>query len=277
MESPSLPLSPSPPLPFSFLPLTLHIPLLPLPAVGADAGDEHAVALDEELMFPGHRVADPLQLGAVELDQGVAHLAVEVIVAGVAVVVLVHATAAQRHLPQQARLDQLAQRAVDGGPADLALGDQFPQVVDELFGVEVIVVAEHLFDDHPPLLGDALAAGLQELRKALRRGQLNVHFPEGEAERHGHWLRRFRPAGSRRPDRACRAFRRCRWRIWARIEATRSWRTSGNWRTWSASRAASEMSTSSLMGAEAVGAAGCAARVECGALIDWAPCTWDGP
>ena len=64
-------------------------------AGGADAGDEHAVAEHLEVLPPGHRVANPLQVGAVELDQPVADLAIEMIVAGIAVVVLVDAPAAR--------------------------------------------------------------------------------------------------------------------------------------------------------------------------------------
>ena len=50
---------------------------------------------DLEIVRPGHLVADPLQLCAVELDELVADLAVEMVVAGIAVVVLVDAAAAE--------------------------------------------------------------------------------------------------------------------------------------------------------------------------------------
>ena len=54
-----------------------------------------------------------------ELDEAVAALAVEVVVAGIAVLVLVDASRAERHFADQARLDQFGKRAIDRRPAEL--------------------------------------------------------------------------------------------------------------------------------------------------------------
>ena len=80
----------------------------------ANADDEHAVAAEDlEVVLLGHAVAKSVEGFTVELDQLVADLAVEMVVPRIAVVVLVDAPAAERHLPQQPCLDQLAQRAID--------------------------------------------------------------------------------------------------------------------------------------------------------------------
>ena len=58
------------------------------------------------MVLLGHGRADAVQVGAVEFDEPVAVLAVEVIVAGVAVFVLEDAPCAQGEFADQARLDQ---------------------------------------------------------------------------------------------------------------------------------------------------------------------------
>ena len=125
------------------------------------------------------------QLVAVELDQLVAHLAVQVVVLRVAVVVLVDGPAAERHLPQQAGFDQLVERAVDGRPADLLALVSAGEAVDQLVGVEVVVPLEDEVDQRPPLLRDPLAAALQVLLEPLLRRERDLDFAEGEIVGHG--------------------------------------------------------------------------------------------
>lgn len=149
--------------------------LLPAPARGARAGDEHAVAEDLEIMLPGHPVAKPLQSAAVELDEPVALLAIEVIVAGIAVIVLEDAPSAQGHLAQQAGRHQFPERPVDRGPAELAARDRLGKMGHQLVGVEVIVVAEDLLDDPPPLAGEPFAPRLEKLGKPLQGRQSDLH------------------------------------------------------------------------------------------------------
>ncbi len=71
-------------------------PLLPGPALIADPHHEHAMPGDLELVLPGQRRAEPVQRGAVEFDQAVADLAIEMVVPGIAVLMLVDAAAAER-------------------------------------------------------------------------------------------------------------------------------------------------------------------------------------
>ena len=112
-------------------------------------------------MFLGHRGADAVEFRAVELDEAVAAMAVEVVVAGIAVLVLVHAPRAERHFADQARLDQFGKRAINRGPAEPPRGQERAKVLEQFLGVEMIVVAEHLLDDLPSLRGQPLAAAFQ--------------------------------------------------------------------------------------------------------------------
>ena len=66
----------------------------------ADARDDQPVAGDVKAVLLGHAIAQRNQLVALELDQLVATLAVEMIVLGIAVVVLVDGPAIQLELAQ---------------------------------------------------------------------------------------------------------------------------------------------------------------------------------
>ena len=138
-----------------------------------------------EVVFLGHLVAKVFHGLAAELDQLVAYLAVQVIVAGVSVVVLEHAAAAEGHFFQEARFDQFTKSSIDGRPADLPFGDQILKMLHQLVGVEVVVMAEDLLDDNPPLSSYSLASRLQKLREALQRRQGRRDGTEREVVRHG--------------------------------------------------------------------------------------------
>jgi len=58
------------------------------------------------------------------------------------------------------------------------------QVHDQIFGVEMIVPLEDLFQDDPPLLRDALAAGLKKLFEPLERREGDFNSSEREFVRH---------------------------------------------------------------------------------------------
>lgn len=108
----------------------------------------------------------------------------KVVVPGITVVVFIHAAPPERHRPQHPGLNQFAQRAVDGRPADLACRNERAKVVDQLFGVEVIVMAEHHFHDQPALAGQPLAPALQELYESLGGRKLDIDRSERETVRH---------------------------------------------------------------------------------------------
>ena len=77
---------------------------------------------DAELMFAGHGFAELHQFVAGEFDQFAALGAMQMIVLGVAVIVLVDRAAAEDHFPQQAGVDHFGERAIDGRAADFSTG-----------------------------------------------------------------------------------------------------------------------------------------------------------
>jgi hypothetical protein len=59
-------------------------------AVAADARDDQPMPRHAKAVFTGHRFAELAQFAALKLDQLIAHCAVQVIVLGIAVVVLIN-------------------------------------------------------------------------------------------------------------------------------------------------------------------------------------------
>lgn len=154
-------------------------------AIVADAEDDEAVAVDAELVFAGHRIANLPNLVAVKFDQFVALLAVQVIVLRIAVVVLVDGTAVERHFAQQARLDEFGEGTIDRGPADAVPVAIFLQLGQERFGIEMVVVTEDMFDDGLTLLRRPLAAALQKLLEPFKRRKCDFYLFEREIVGHG--------------------------------------------------------------------------------------------
>ena len=116
-----------------------------------------------EIVLLADAAHDFVQGGVLELDHAAALLAIHVLVLRVAVVVFVEHARPQLQPPQQAGINQLGKRAVDGGPADL---EACPlHVVDQLLGIKVIVLGKDE-PHHVALLP----------RKALRPGPAGQVF-----------------------------------------------------------------------------------------------------
>src|SRR5947209_7117373 len=125
-------------------------------AVLAESADDEGVAGGLEVVAAADLAEDRLQRRVLELDHLVALVAVEMLVLRVAIVVLVVGARAQLELAEQAGVDELRQRAIDRGSADLEVGPF--QLVDELVGVEVAVALENVVDHLALLPGVALRA-----------------------------------------------------------------------------------------------------------------------
>lgn len=130
-----------------------------------------------KLVLTSDGVADFGQLIAMKLDQRVAGLTMQMVVLGIAVVMLIDSPAAEDHFAEQTGIDQLRQGAIDGRPTHTAMFFGVRQVGEQLIGIEVLVALRHLLDDDPSLLSDTLATALQELFETLQRrqGYLNIH------------------------------------------------------------------------------------------------------
>jgi len=103
-------------------------------------------------------LADEAIQGAVlKFDHLAAALAVHVLVLRIAVVMLVEHPRAQFQATQQAGVHQLGERSIDGGPADREAGPL--HVIDELLGVEVVVLGEDEAYHVALLAGEALGLG----------------------------------------------------------------------------------------------------------------------
>src|SRR5262249_38291915 len=126
-------------------------------AVTADAPDDEGVIADLEAVTLTDFADHHLDGRVLKFDYTSALLAVHVLVLRVPVIVLVKHARPQLQPAEQAGVDQLDERAVDRGPADLEAG--LFHGVDELFGVEVVVLREDETHHVALLLGVALRAG----------------------------------------------------------------------------------------------------------------------
>src|SRR4051794_27283926 len=75
-----------------------------------------------------------------KLDDLMARVAKHVLVLGIAVIMLVIRARAEIEAPKKARVDELAESAINGRPAHAKAG--VFHLVDQLVGVEVIMLAE---------------------------------------------------------------------------------------------------------------------------------------
>lgn len=139
-----------------------------------------------ETVLGRHRIADADHLVARKLDQLLAPRAVEVIVLRVAVVMLVDGPAVEHHLPEEAGLDHLGERAIDRRPAGAASRGRAPQFLEELLRIEVLVPTRYVIDDRLALPRDPLAAGLQEFGEPLPRREGHLHGAQRKIGADGH-------------------------------------------------------------------------------------------
>ena len=110
-------------------------------ALGAGAADDESVAAGVELMLPAHVAHRRLDGRTLKLDHFAALFTAHVFVLRIAVIVFVVHARAQLQSAQQAGIDQFAQGAIDRGPANAETGAF--HVVDQLVGIEVMVLAEN--------------------------------------------------------------------------------------------------------------------------------------
>ena len=125
------------------------------------------------------------QLLVLEFEQPVALRAVEMVVLGIAVVVLIDGPAVEDELAEQARIDEFAERAIDGRPADVPRVPAGRELLHELVGVEMLVPREDVLDQGQPLLRDAHAAALQILDEPVAGRERNGNVAERSLIGHG--------------------------------------------------------------------------------------------
>ena len=98
-------------------------------------------------------VANRNQFVALEFQQFSTACAIQVVVLGIAVIVVVHGSAIQLETIQQSGIDALPKGSIDRRGADI-VGLTTPwQPFDQFFGIKVIMLAEHLVDQELSLAG----------------------------------------------------------------------------------------------------------------------------
>ena len=135
---------------------------------GAEAERTRITGIYGHAEAAGHQIPQANQFVALKLDQSLAFRAVQMVMLRVAVVVFVDRTPFERKTAQQARLDELIERAIDGGPSDAARMPAMRELFQQRIGVEVIVTFEDVFDQQTLRLRKPLAATLQVFFESLQ-------------------------------------------------------------------------------------------------------------
>jgi hypothetical protein len=139
-------------------------------------------------MCQAKRIAQLENFIIAEFDDPIARRAVQVVVAGGAIVMLKRAAVREAKLAQEARLDQQAQGAVNRRPAHLV--PRIVQVAYQLVSVKVLMRVKDMTDDHPAGLRQFLFANFQELTEFFNRRlgvdqgcqSITLHFrPDSES------------------------------------------------------------------------------------------------
>jgi hypothetical protein len=162
-------------------------PALPLGprTVLADAIDDQSVAGDAEVVLAGDLIPQGDQSLVLELQQAVALGAMEMVVLRIAVIVLVDGPPVEHKLAEQPSVDKLRKRPIDRRPADVPRLPGLRQLLHQLVGIKVLVVAEDMVHQRQPLRRHAHPAALQELNKPVPRGEGNLHGTERIGISHG--------------------------------------------------------------------------------------------
>ncbi len=105
-----------------------------------------------------------------EFDQLLTLLAVQMVVLGVAIIVLVYIPTIQFELSQKSSFDELFQRSIYGGSADLSL-----DVLNQGFRIEVFMAAEDFFQYNSAWFCPAFPSALEILFKAFQGGKGNAN------------------------------------------------------------------------------------------------------
>lgn len=130
---------------------------------------------DTETMIASDLVSNLYQCVARELDQPTAGRTVEVIVFGITVVQLIHASAVQFEPMQQPRINELLEGSIDRGARNVVLVPPRRKLIDEVVGVKVGVTVEYLLEQEAFLLRIAKTPGLQKLLVASQRSHRYAH------------------------------------------------------------------------------------------------------
>lgn len=128
--------------------------------IAADALDDHTVPGHAKSFLGSHVITNGDERVTLKLNQFSTLRAVQMIVLRVAVIQFVDRTAIELKTLQQSCINEFSQGPVNRGGADVILFPSTGQTVDQLIGVEVIVLLKDRLDQEPPLRGLPQAAGL---------------------------------------------------------------------------------------------------------------------
>ncbi len=120
-------------------------------------------------MFTGDGIAQRDELFILKLNQLLALRAVQMIMLGVAIIMLVNRATRDFKFSKQPRVNELAERPVNRRATHMTRFPLARQLVEQLIRVEMLMLAKHMLQQKPALVRISHALDLQILVKSLRR------------------------------------------------------------------------------------------------------------
>ena len=124
---------------------------------------------DAKTVFACDGIAEGDEFFVLKLDQLLALGAVQMIMLRVAVVMFINRAACDFKFSKQPRVNEFAERPINGGAADVTGFPLAWQLVEQLICIEMLVLAKHMLQQKPALIRIPHALDLQILVKSLRR------------------------------------------------------------------------------------------------------------
>ena len=134
-------------------------------------------------VLPADRFLKAKDFFVFELDDGVALVAMKVVVRRIAVIVFERGPVGEPKFAKQAGLDEEPKGSIHRGSAYASA--RVVKVADKFLGVEVLMRIEHVTDQEPPRLGELLAANLEKLAEFFFRSFRNRHRRQRLGVGHG--------------------------------------------------------------------------------------------
>jgi hypothetical protein len=138
-------------------------------AIVAGALDDKSMIFDPEPMRSCNLVPKPNDIITCEFDEFSALSAVQVIVFGISVVQLVHASTVEFEAVEESCVDEFLEGSVDGWSGNVIRRTTRGKLLNQQISVEMLVPIKYLFEKELLLRGISQSAGLQELLVAFER------------------------------------------------------------------------------------------------------------
>lgn len=131
---------------------------------------------DAEIVLAGHDRPQAKHVVACKFNQFLTPGAIQVVMLGVAVIVLIDRATIKLKRPQQARVNKFLERSIHRRTADIVGFALAWQLIDQGIDIKMLMIAENLLNQKTSLFRVALPSGLKKFVETLLGRQRNRYF-----------------------------------------------------------------------------------------------------